>query len=164
MYFVLLCLCRLILFFFFNDTATTEIYTLSLHDALPILSQHRPHPHGPRHPRQLLHRRPRPSRPPPRQPQCQPGPAAPRQDGRLLGERPGHYLVATGDLNVDYTADARVRADGFPADALHGLGIPSYAALPMADLLPTHPGSGRYIDYVFLDRRTYGERAAFVSH
>src|SRR5258707_7093370 len=27
----------LIFFFFFNDTATTEIYTLSLHDALPIL-------------------------------------------------------------------------------------------------------------------------------
>src|SRR5256885_6679118 len=26
-------------FFFFNDTATTEIYTLSLHDALPILRQ-----------------------------------------------------------------------------------------------------------------------------
>src|SRR2546421_9727227 len=25
-------------FFFFNDTATTEIYTLSLHDALPIFS------------------------------------------------------------------------------------------------------------------------------
>src|SRR5476651_1062821 len=25
--------------FFFNDTATTEIYTLSLHDALPILSR-----------------------------------------------------------------------------------------------------------------------------
>ena len=24
--------------FFFNDTATTEIYTLSLHDALPILN------------------------------------------------------------------------------------------------------------------------------
>src|SRR6266496_6356788 len=28
--------CFLFLFFFFNDTATTEIYTLSLHDALPI--------------------------------------------------------------------------------------------------------------------------------
>src|SRR2546430_11445063 len=29
--------CRhLFMFFFFNDTATTEIYTLSLHDALPI--------------------------------------------------------------------------------------------------------------------------------
>src|SRR5256885_7272934 len=27
-------------FFFFNDTATTEIYTLSLHDALPICSGH----------------------------------------------------------------------------------------------------------------------------
>src|SRR5258708_30541792 len=26
-------------FFFFNDTATTEIYTLSLHDALPISEQ-----------------------------------------------------------------------------------------------------------------------------
>src|SRR5207249_12300694 len=28
--------CLLYSFFFFNDTATTEIYTLSLHDALPI--------------------------------------------------------------------------------------------------------------------------------
>src|SRR5260370_24115749 len=27
---------RIFYFFFFNDTATTEIYTLSLHDALPI--------------------------------------------------------------------------------------------------------------------------------
>src|SRR5258706_5969616 len=34
-------------FFFFNDTATTEIYTLSLHDALPISSPHD-------HPRLLL--------------------------------------------------------------------------------------------------------------
>src|SRR5438034_2249227 len=30
------------LFFFFNDTATTEIYTLSLHDALPICSAAKP--------------------------------------------------------------------------------------------------------------------------
>ena len=29
-------LCLLFFVFFFNDTATTEIYTLSLHDALPI--------------------------------------------------------------------------------------------------------------------------------
>src|SRR5215510_16494492 len=29
-------LSRFLSFFFFNDTATTEIYTLSLHDALPI--------------------------------------------------------------------------------------------------------------------------------
>src|SRR3989442_3971572 len=31
-------------FFFFNDTATTEIYTLSLHDALPIYSAAAPEP------------------------------------------------------------------------------------------------------------------------
>src|SRR2546425_9306216 len=30
-------------FFFFNDTATTEIYTLSLHDALPICLMHTSH-------------------------------------------------------------------------------------------------------------------------
>src|SRR5439155_20464180 len=39
--------CRLFLlsflFFFFNDTATTEIYTLSLHDALPIFVHHLDH-------------------------------------------------------------------------------------------------------------------------
>src|SRR6266568_5741566 len=32
----------LFFFFFFNDTATTEIYTLSLHDALPISPQRGP--------------------------------------------------------------------------------------------------------------------------
>src|SRR5947207_13291929 len=30
-------------FFFFNDTPTTEIYTLSLHDALPICARHAEH-------------------------------------------------------------------------------------------------------------------------
>src|SRR6266487_5335161 len=33
---LVVCFC---FFFFFNDTATTEIYTLSLHDALPISSE-----------------------------------------------------------------------------------------------------------------------------
>src|SRR5260370_5094719 len=33
-------------FFFFNDTATTEIYTLSLHDALPICWQDSAVDHG----------------------------------------------------------------------------------------------------------------------
>src|SRR5436190_18646117 len=41
-------------FFFFNDTATTEIYTLSLHDALPISDA------------PTLHRRGAPRLPPPR--------------------------------------------------------------------------------------------------
>src|SRR5256884_9323181 len=35
-----MCVQCIIIFFFFNDTATTEIYTLSLHDALPISSPH----------------------------------------------------------------------------------------------------------------------------
>src|SRR5260221_2553401 len=34
-----LLLTLILFFFFFNDTATTEIYTLSLHDALPILAR-----------------------------------------------------------------------------------------------------------------------------
>src|SRR2546430_5456301 len=33
---LLACCMFFVFFFFFNDTATTEIYTLSLHDALPI--------------------------------------------------------------------------------------------------------------------------------
>src|SRR5256885_9136918 len=40
----------LFLFFFFNDTATTEIYTLSLHDALPICTRE-PTPRRPIGPR-----------------------------------------------------------------------------------------------------------------
>src|SRR5574338_986076 len=39
MLFLLLYLIFICFFFFFNDTATTEIYTLSLHDALPIYDQ-----------------------------------------------------------------------------------------------------------------------------
>src|SRR5258708_26431452 len=45
-------------FFFFNDTATTEIYTLSLHDALPISSGCAPRAMG----RQLSALSPFPSR------------------------------------------------------------------------------------------------------
>src|SRR5260370_41941260 len=35
-FFSIFCFSYIFFFFFFNDTATTEIYTLSLHDALPI--------------------------------------------------------------------------------------------------------------------------------
>src|SRR5205085_10926638 len=38
-FFIMLCYLYSFFFFFFNDTATTEIYTLSLHDALPILDE-----------------------------------------------------------------------------------------------------------------------------
>src|SRR2546430_12513709 len=56
---------QIVYFFFFNDTATTEIYTLSLHDALPI-SRATPPParcqttggaHHPRHRSGQLRRR-----------------------------------------------------------------------------------------------------------
>src|SRR5574337_2180649 len=45
----MLCICFFLCcsFFFFNDTATTEIYTLSLHDALPISSSTASAPIGP---------------------------------------------------------------------------------------------------------------------
>src|SRR6185312_16659484 len=36
-----------LIFFFFNDPATTEIYTLSLHDALPIWPRPAPRPRFP---------------------------------------------------------------------------------------------------------------------
>src|SRR3712207_3169818 len=39
LYCSVLMLCKYRIFFFFNDTATTEIYTLSLHDALPICTE-----------------------------------------------------------------------------------------------------------------------------
>src|SRR2546427_5129575 len=45
-------------FFFFNDTATTEIYTLSLHDALPICLHDVPGLHVLHLFRELLHRDP----------------------------------------------------------------------------------------------------------
>src|SRR5256885_15734284 len=45
-FFIILSLYPLSPFFFFNDTATTEIYTLSLHDALPILGQRGRHQSG----------------------------------------------------------------------------------------------------------------------
>src|SRR3712207_8004780 len=62
-------------FFFFNDTATTEIYTLSLHDALPICilgSDADPRP-GPPHPA-ARHARP----------------ADPAHAGLRCPARPGH--------------------------------------------------------------------------
>src|SRR2546430_11647545 len=42
MSYLVLFLLSFFFFFFFNDTATTEIYTLSLHDALPISAVRRP--------------------------------------------------------------------------------------------------------------------------
>src|SRR2546430_5050603 len=58
----------LFFFFFFNDTATTEIYTLSLHDALPICraSPRRPRPARCARPRRGRSARAAARTPPPR--------------------------------------------------------------------------------------------------
>src|SRR2546426_4925301 len=51
------CLVLSRIFFFFNDTATTEIYTLSLHDALPIFPRRSLYVHdGPRLDRDAVRR------------------------------------------------------------------------------------------------------------
>src|SRR5712675_2549306 len=49
MYILFLFFFLFVCFFFFNDTATTEIYTLSLHDALPIFCYVRTDPTLPKH-------------------------------------------------------------------------------------------------------------------
>src|SRR5215204_3852038 len=72
-------LVSLFFFFFFNDTATTEIYTLSLHDALPI------YPEGPAPPRTgrtAPERRPPAHRRPPRDRRRYRGTAASHATGR----------------------------------------------------------------------------------
>src|SRR5687768_17900812 len=72
----------LLFFFFFNDTATTEIYTLSLHDALPIFRPAGPSP------------RPPPAAPPP--------PPPPRR-------RPAAGRPAPGPRSEEHTSELQSR-------------------------------------------------------
>src|SRR3712207_7864646 len=70
-----------ILFFFFNDTATTEIYTLSLHDALPIYAAlHALARVAGEHFHHLVRAQERGGLPPPHQ---RPGPLGDRKSTRL---------------------------------------------------------------------------------
>src|SRR2546430_17612278 len=73
-----------VLFFFFNDTATTEIYTLSLHDALPISREG-----GTRH-RSLGIRR--------RTDRCWPARQSARAGGRPADARGGRSEEHTSEL------------------------------------------------------------------
>src|SRR5256885_4661348 len=75
------------LFFFFNDTATTEIYTLSLHDALPI-SAHGLGVSGGDGPRAR-----RRGGGPRRQPRGRPG-ARPRQDRKSTRLNSSHLVIS----------------------------------------------------------------------
>src|SRR3712207_9390776 len=85
-------------FFFFNDTATTEIYTLSLHDALPIsragppTALHRARRAGPVHRRAVAGRAAAPAGP--RAPRRRPHRLPPREIGRHTSElQSRQYLV-----------------------------------------------------------------------
>ena len=65
---------------------------------------------------------------------------------------PGRWVVGTGDYNFDARADARVRLPRAPARALASVARSSYAVLGGRNLRPTHPPTGRYIDYVHAAR------------
>src|SRR5438034_10857712 len=128
-------------FFFFNDTATTEIYTLSLHDALPISDRARLHdglwrtPHDQLRPRRDLHdRRLRRLGRAHRAPQRAGGrpspglggaaPAAPRHAGRGTARRLPRALRLPAALPARrYSArspDQRRRGLDFPPERGHG--------------------------------------------
>jgi endonuclease/exonuclease/phosphatase family metal-dependent hydrolase len=63
----------------------------------------------------------------------------------------GRWVVGTGDYNMDARADARRRPPGGPRRALAGTAVSSYQVLG-SDVAPTHPPTGRRIDYVWADR------------
>src|SRR5215204_4523839 len=86
-------------FFFFNDTATTEIYTLSLHDALPIPAPSGRHDHRRGGHRAGLDAAGTSDRP---------GVAADRRRRDQDCAAPGHWYVA------DSTATAQQRTDDGP--------------------------------------------------
>jgi endonuclease/exonuclease/phosphatase family metal-dependent hydrolase len=65
---------------------------------------------------------------------------------------PGRWVVGTGDYNFDARADARVALPKAPGKALATVARSSYDVLGGKDLLPTHPPTGRYIDYVHAAR------------
>jgi len=82
---------------------------------------------------------------------------------------PGRWVIGTGDYNFDARADARIGLRRAPAKALGSVATSSYAVLGGRRLSPTHPPTGRYVDYVhaaksdlraghvtFLGQRTFG--------
>src|ERR1039457_3066318 len=107
-----LCLvvCVFCFFFFFNDTATTEIYTLSLHDALPIWKRDRRRRADGSNERQ--EREPEPDRET-RSPHGiflpQPGEPAPPRTGRLHPKRPAITGCHTAPITSRNRAETRPR-------------------------------------------------------
>src|SRR2546422_5649217 len=100
-------------FFFFNDTATTEIYTLSLHDALPICADGAPFLHIPARPE------PRAARPSSRGPVRQEGRPRDRKSTRLNSSH-GYISYAVFCLKKKNKSTAFLLSvrHGFRADPL----------------------------------------------
>src|SRR5256886_1879450 len=96
-------------FFFFNDPATTEIYTLSLHDALPISATPGPQPRGRRRARPVQLRllgarreapRDRAALRPPRDPGAVPGDEEPDRADRVDAHRRVRRVRREADRTV----------------------------------------------------------------
>lgn len=80
------------------------------------------------------------------------------------GDLPGDVALAVGDFNVDHSADEATRSPGMPAAAFAGRAVNSYTARGgVHGLLPTHVGTGRWIDYVWMDVADYRVYADFTS-
>ena len=81
---------------------------------------------------------------------------------RMWDRAPGRWVLGTGDYNVDARAEARTRPEGGPSKMFAGRAVSSYAVLGK-DLAPTHPTSGRQIDYVHAARKAVRqERIRFL--
>lgn len=74
--------------------------------------------------------------------------------GRVWDGAPGRWVVGTGDYNFDAGSDARARPHGGVVRTYADRAISSYAALGQSGVQPTHPFSGRYIDYVHASRES----------
>ncbi len=69
--------------------------------------------------------------------------------GRIIDGSPGRWVITTGDFNLDARAEQEQRPRRGPSRVLRGRAVSSYERLGIGDLSPTHPVSGRHIDYVY---------------
>lgn len=83
---------------------------------------------------------------------------------REWSSAPGRWVVGTGDFNFDARSDARLRPTGGLRSALGPVVVSSYAVLGTDAARPSHPPTGRFIDYVLAGRRDVRlERTTFVG-
>ena len=71
-----------------------------------------------------------------------------RQLAQAWTSSPGRWVIGTGDYNFDARSDVAKRPAGGPVTEYAGKALSSYAALGPGSVQPTHPYSGRFLDYV----------------